>query len=104
MSRGLRARGIDVLTAVEAGQLQRDDPEQLKFAAEHGRAIYTYNVSHFYQLHNAWMSEGKNHSGIILVAQSRFAIDEQLRRVLKLTAARSAESMQNQVEFLSAWG
>jgi hypothetical protein len=104
LARGLRARGIDVLTAVEAGQLERDDPDQLEFATHQGRVIYTYNVAHFYRLHTVWAVQGKSHAGIILVAQGRFSVGEQLRRVLKLVANRSAEAMRNQVEFLSAWG
>ncbi len=40
---------------------------------------------------------------MILVAQSRFSVGEQLRRVLKLIANRSAEAMRNHIEFLSAW-
>jgi len=102
--RGLRARGLDVLTAVEAGIMQTDDPSQLEFATQHSRVLYTYNVSDYYHLHTTWATQGKNHAGIILVAQSRFAIGEQLRRVLKPAATRSAENMQNHLEFLSAWG
>ncbi len=102
LSRGLRARGIDVLTAVEAARLEADDPAQLEFATQRGRTIYTYNVAHFHRLHTAWTAEGRTHAGIILVAQSRFSVGEQLRRVLKLIAARSAEAMQGQIEFLSS--
>jgi hypothetical protein len=31
-------------------------------------------------------------------------VGEQMRRLLRLMAAKSAEEMENQVEFLSAWG
>ena len=103
LARGLRARGLDVLTAVEAGQLEADDPGQLTFAAQQGRTIYTYNVAHFHALHSVWMSQGQTHAGIILVAQSQFTIGEQLRRVLKLVASLSAHEMRNRIEFLSNW-
>jgi len=43
--RGLRARGIDVLTAVEAGKLETDDLAQLEFATQNGRVLYNYNVT-----------------------------------------------------------
>jgi len=46
--RGLRARGIDVLTAVEAGKLETDDLAQLEFATQDGRVLYNlynYNVT-----------------------------------------------------------
>ncbi|MCI0746718.1 MAG: DUF5615 family PIN-like protein [Verrucomicrobia subdivision 3 bacterium] len=59
LARGLRARGIDVLTAVEAGRLEEDDPNQLDFATQQGRAIYTYNVAHFYRLHTTWVMGAK---------------------------------------------
>jgi hypothetical protein len=103
LSRGFRARGIDVLTAVEADRLEEDDATQLRFAAQEGRTLYTYNVSHFHQLHGVWLTEGRTHAGIILVAQSRLTVGEQLRRSLKLIATRSAEQMRNQIEFLCNW-
>jgi hypothetical protein len=46
---------------------------------------------------------GEAHGGIILAPQQRYPIGEQLRRLLKLIAAKSSEDMQNQVEFLSKW-
>lgn len=50
------------------------------------------------------MAEGKTHGGIILAKQQNYSVGEQLRRLLKLIAIKSVEEMQNQVEFLSAWG
>jgi len=91
-----------VLTAIDAGRLGQEDEEQLEFAVQEERVLYTYNVAHFYQLHTAWLTQGRSHSGIILVAQT-FGIGEQLRRTFKLVANRSAEAMINQIEFLSAW-
>ena len=32
--RGLRARGVDVVTALEEGMIEREDEEHLEFAAE----------------------------------------------------------------------
>jgi hypothetical protein len=102
--RELRARGIDVTTALEVGTLGYDDASQLEFAKSCGRVIYTYNVSDYYNLHTEYMAENKSHAGIILVHQQRHAIGDQIRRLLKLMSERSAEDMQDNVEFLSAWG
>jgi hypothetical protein len=41
---GLRARGIDVLTTIEANRCETDDEDQLTFASAQGRAIYTFNA------------------------------------------------------------
>jgi hypothetical protein len=98
----LRARGVDVVTNREAGMGQRLDEENLEFAASQRRVLYTCNISDFYELHAAWLNDGKSHAGLIL-GQQRYSIGEQVRRLLKLIAARSAEDMIDRVEFLSAW-
>lgn len=99
----LRARGIDVLTALEAGMIERSDEEHLKLATEQGRVLYTFNVGDFYHIHREHLAYGKSHAGIILARQQHYSVGEQARRVLKLMATRSAEEMRNQVEFLNAW-
>lgn len=68
-----------------------------------GRVLYTFNVGDFYRLHTALLKQGKSHAGIILARQQRYPVGEQMRRLLKLIAAKSAEEMKNRVEFLSAW-
>ena len=100
----LRARGADVITAVEAGMLGRADAEQLERAAAQGRVLYSFNVGDFYGLHTALLSQGRSHAGLILARQQQYSVGEQMRRLLKLIASRSAEEMKNQMEFLSAWG
>ncbi len=101
--RALRARGIDVLTALEAGMIERDDSEHLDYATAQGRVLYSFNVGDFYRLHIAYLAEGKSHAGLILARQQRYSVGEQMRRLLKLIATKSAEEMRNQIEFLSAW-
>ena len=38
---GLRKRGVDILTSLEAGTTKETDEQQLAFAAAQGRAIYS---------------------------------------------------------------
>jgi hypothetical protein len=52
----------------------------------------------------AFLKEGKVRAGIILARQQHYSVGEQMRRLLKLIAALSAEEMQNHIEFVSAWG
>jgi hypothetical protein len=54
---GLRARGIDVLTAGGQGRRNLDDDQQLEFATSQGRVLYTFNTSDFYRIHIEWLSK-----------------------------------------------
>lgn len=100
----LRNNGVDVVTVSEAGRLSFKDPEQLEWAAAQGHVIYTFNRRDFFQLHTEYLTQGHSHAGIIIARQQQFSIGEQLRRLLNLINAKSAEEMRDQVEFLSAWG
>src|SRR5580692_5855799 len=42
--RGLRAHGIDVMTASEVGMICRPDEQHLTFAAAQQRTLYSFNV------------------------------------------------------------
>nr|WP_238393354.1 DUF5615 family PIN-like protein [Myxacorys almedinensis] len=99
----LHERGIDVLTTLEVKRLRYPDDDQLRWATEQGRVIYTSNVRDFYQLHTIFVSQEEAHAGIIMGLQQRYSIGRQLRGLGKLIEATSAEEMHNQVEFLSRW-
>ena len=86
----LRQRGVDVLTALEAGMIARPDKDHLEFAVSQGRVLYSFNVGDFAALHSEFLSTGKNHSGIILARQQRFGAGEQMRRILSLIAKQTA--------------
>ena len=101
---GLRARGVDVLTALEAGMVEQGDDEHLALATAAGRALVSFNVGDFARLHAGWLARGEGHAGIVLAPQQRYPVGELVRRLAALAAGRSAEELQNRVEFLSAWG
>lgn len=102
--RSLSGNGVNVITVREAGRIGYSDLEQLEWAAAQGRVIYTFNRRDFFHLHTEFLTQGRSHAGIILAPQQRFSVGEQMRRLLKLIEAKSAEDMHNQVEFLNAWG
>lgn len=95
----LRVRGVDIITAREAGMIEQKDEVHLEYATRQGRALFSFNVGDFYRLHASFLGEGKSHAGIILARQQRYSVGEQM----KLIATKSAEEMSNQVEYLSAW-
>jgi hypothetical protein len=100
---GLRARGIDATTALEAGMTEATDEEQLEFARSQGRVLFSFNVSHFCHLHSEYLGHGESHAGIIVAPQKRYPVGERIRRLLSLLAAKKAEEMQNRLEFLNDW-
>lgn len=100
----LCARDVDVMTALDAGMIACQDAQHLEHATAQGRVLYSFNVGDFYRLHTAFLAQGRSHAGMVLAQQQRYSVGDQMRRLLKLIAAKSAEDMRNQVEFLSAWG
>jgi hypothetical protein len=103
LAAALRSQGIDMLTAIQVGLTGVSDEEQLDFATSQRRSIYSFNVQDFFKLHTDFLRTGKSHAGIILCQQQQFSVGEQMRRVMKLVAALSAQDMIDRVEFLSAW-
>jgi hypothetical protein len=56
--RGLRSSEIDVMTAAEADMILRTDEEHLTFATMQGRALYSFNVGDFHEIHAEWTALG----------------------------------------------
>ena len=100
----LRLRGVDVVGPAESGMRGQSDDEQLKWAGEHRRVLYSSNRRDSYKIHSEVIRKGESHAGIILGQQQRYSVGEQMRRLLRLVNTVSAEEMRNRVEFLSAWG
>lgn len=100
----LRSRGVDVVTAIEAGFNGYPDDQQLEYATSQGLVLYSCNRGDFSALHTIYLTEGLSHAGIILGQQKRYSIGEQMRRLLKLMEATDAGGMRDQMVFLSEWG
>src|SRR2546430_1442128 len=97
--RGLRAAGLDVLTVTEAARRSLSDYDQLLYAASVGRVLYTCNVRDFPRLHASWVGGGSHHAGIIVLAEQATSIGVQIRALLRLSGARDAATMRDQIEF-----
>ena len=101
--RGLRSRGIDAVTGADAGMIRRQDEDHLRLATVQSRALYSFNVRDFHEIHTAWTASGRNHCGILLTQQQRYSTRDQIRRLLRLIGSVSAETMRNREEFLGRW-
>jgi hypothetical protein len=102
--RALRSRNVDVTTALESGMIERNDEDHLVFASMAGRVLYSFNMGDSYELHTVFLTQGRSHARIVLAPQQHYSVGEQMRRLLKLIANRSAEEMRDRVEFLNSWG
>ncbi len=90
---GLPARGVDVLTTIEANRCGATDREQLAFATEQRRSIYTFNVGDFARLHREHLTRGIDHSGILVLPDQRCSVGEKIRRVAGFVSRVTAEEM-----------
>lgn len=69
----LRKRGHDALAVVERSELRAtEDGELLLMATAQGRVVVTEDVGDFLELVRDFASEGRAHSGVILVPASTF--------------------------------
>ncbi len=92
--RGLRQRGVDVLTVLEAGMLGAPDEEHLRRARNEGRVIFTQDDD-FLRLHAA----GVDHRGIVYVSQQT-PVSDIIRGLMLIHQVLDAEDMHGQIEFL----
>jgi len=97
----LKLRHFDVLSVHELGRWGLSDEEQLTFATQEGRALFTYNTSDYLQIHQDWMRRRREHSGIIV--SNQLSIGEIIRRMLNLLNRVTADEIRNQIRWLQAF-
>lgn len=97
----MRRRGYVAQSTLEAQNVSSSDEEQLRYAAERGMAILTYNGQDFIPIAEAWYFGHKTHCGIIVSPQfSQRQFGELLRQTLRLLNNVTADEIYNQVIFL----
>lgn len=99
--KALRARGVDVLTAQEAGLITASDEDHLEYATSQGRTLFTFNRGDFVKLHKEYLTASRHHAGIIVSNQD--PVGPVVKRLLILLQARSAVEMEDWLEFLGSW-
>ena len=99
--RGLRLRGIDILTVVEAGMIGKPDSEQLSYASLNGRVLLTSDQD-FLKLHLRWVEQSREHAGIIYYSQFHVGVGTCIWGVKLIMDLLSPEEMRNHLEFIPA--
>ena len=92
--RGLRQRGVDVLTVPEAGLLGASDQDHLEYAKTEGRVIFTLDDD-ILRLHAA----GVEHAGIVYVSQQT-SISEIIYGLMLVYQILEPENMMGHIEYL----
>lgn len=94
ITKGLRRRGIDVLTLVEADMLGVSDEEHMAFARNQGRVIVTHDDD-FLRL----AAEGVDHAGIVYAPQGR-TVGAMVQGLTLIAQVLTAEEMHGHIEFI----
>jgi predicted nuclease of predicted toxin-antitoxin system len=94
IANGLRRRGIDVTTTVEAGLLGSDDLEQLAYAPREQRVLFSQD-SDFAEL----AFSGVEHAGIVFCSAGRRTTGEIIQFLELAYEVYSSEEMMGRIEY-----
>jgi hypothetical protein len=95
VAQGLRQRGIDILTAQEAGRCGSPDLDQLAFATAEERVMATFDTDYL-ALHQS----GVQHAGIAWCSATKYSIGELIQLLFLLHATTDRDAMRNRLEYL----
>ena len=95
IAKGLRRRGVDVTTALEAGLLGAEDEAHLAFATSEGRTIFTKDAD-FLRLHAA----GFEHQGIVFSPQGQDTVGAVIRGLILIWEVYESQELKNRLEYL----
>ncbi|MGI8787222.1 MAG: DUF5615 family PIN-like protein [Pyrinomonadaceae bacterium] len=98
MAKIVQSHGFKAVTTQEAGRRGASDSEQLKYASEKGLAILTHDRIDFEELANEYFASGKNHCGIIILADN--SPQEISRRTIAVLNDFTADEMTNQIIYI----
>ena len=93
IAKGLRRRGIDVLTLADAGMLGASDDEHMSFARDERRVV----VTHHDLLRLA--AEGVEHAGIVYAPQGR-TVGAMVQGLTLIAQVLTPEEMRGHIEFI----
>jgi hypothetical protein len=101
---GLRHRGWDAILKPGAGTAAVLGRGAIGLGCRpRSRAVHLQCLR-FLPLHTEFLRQGRRHAGIIIGDQQTASIGEEIRRLIKISEAKTAVEMNNSLEFLSNWG
>ena len=99
ITRGLRDRGIEVLTAAEDGAEEWEDEAILERATSLLKTVFTQDRD-FHVLAQQWQSTGREFAGVVYGHQLEVTIGKAIHDLELLAAVFDPSDILNRVEFL----
>lgn len=99
IAKGLKCLGVEASSCQDANKFGLSDSQQFNYAYENGFALFTHDDD-FLKLNAEYISQGKEHCGVIYTHQKDYSIGECIRRLKLIVDILSPEEMKNHVEFL----
>lgn len=92
---GLRQRNIDVTTTHDANLIGSTDAEQLAYAVNEGRIIFTQDTDFLIMA-----SEGHSHPGIVYARKAHRSIGQIVRSLELIHGVLTVEEMVGHIEYI----
>jgi predicted nuclease of predicted toxin-antitoxin system len=99
VTKGLRRRGFDVLTALEDGRAEASDEELLARATELGRIVFTQDDD-FLVIADNWRRSGRHFAGIVYAHQLQATVGQIVADMQLILEAATPDEMRDCVLFL----
>ena len=82
--KGLKRRGVDIITVQETLNLAKSDEKQLEYAKSIDALFFTHDDD-LLKIAKRWKNVGKTHNGIIFVHQTKLSVGEIVRKLRLLS-------------------
>jgi predicted nuclease of predicted toxin-antitoxin system len=99
IAEGLKRRGVDVVSARDAGNLGLTDEQQLAYAHAQNMVLFTHDDD-FLKIAHDLAAAGQQHSGIIYVHPQKLGIGQSIRRLKVIIELLTEDDLLNHIEFL----
>ncbi len=96
ITRQLRLRGVDVVTATEEGTNRRMDEELLALAGEQGRIVFTHDIR-FKALAEQWQRMARPFAGLLYGHAEGASIGQYVRDLELIAKAANPDELANTV-------
>lgn len=99
ITRGLRDRGVDCLTAREDGASKFPDDQLLARATGLERVMFSQDVD-MLAITSDWLARGQHFSGLVYAKQMAITIGQAIRDLELMAGVLSEDEMANRIEYI----